>query len=638
MGGKLRITTLVTLALLVGCSAAPEHLQPVQQSRAPSTAPAPNDTAAAFELTILHINDHHSQLDPDTVKLPLDTGGSVREHVAVEAGGFARLAQAIEEIAQTRPHVIKVHAGDAITGDLYYPLSQGAADATAMNQVCFDTFTLGNHEFDDGDAGLRHFLDLLGNGNCSTTVLSANVRFGPTSPLKDAHDTGLVRRSVVLERGDERIGIVGLTIAHKTKQSSRPNPDTLFISELTAAQDEIDHLRAQGVNKIVLQTHIGYGNDLTLARALRGVDVIVGGDSHSLLGPPTLGQYGIDPVGPYPTEVQNAEGDRTCVVQAFQYSKVLGELHVGFDEDGRVTYCRGTPHLLVGSELRRVNNQPLSPEETASALNDLASSGVFRVTDPHPAVVAALQPFREQKQAYGASTVATAAMPLCQRRVPGPIAPPALSALDAACNADSHVIAHGGDVQQLMAEALLHLGARYFDAQISLQNAGGVRVSLPPGPITVEDVYTLLPFDNEVVRLSVTGAELKRALEEALEAILARRATGSYPYAAGLRWQVDYTRPRGSRVNNLQVRNPDGQWVALEPDTIYHVATIGFLADGKDDYTTFATITGERRLDVGLSQTQAFLDYLKSLPGDVPVLTRPKSENFSTQHFIPPAL
>src|SRR5690606_18967449 len=140
----------------------------------------------------------------------------------------------------------------------------------------------------------------------------------------------------------------------------------------------------------------------------------------------------------------------------------------------------------------------------------------------------------------------------------------------------------------------------------------------PAGPITVNDIYTVLPFGNELVRLDVTGAEIKQVLEDALDAIISRRATGSYPYAAGLRWHVDYTRPRGARVSNLEVRSSQGTWGPLKPDALYKVATIGYLADGKDDYTTFASITGERRVDVGLPQAEAFLEYLKSLPQDEP--------------------
>ncbi|MCG3024335.1 hypothetical protein, partial [Escherichia coli] len=81
-------------------------------------------------------------------------------------------------------------------------------------------------------------------------------------------------------------------------------------------------------NKIVLQSHVGFEMDKVLATQLRGVDVIVGGDSHTLLGPSELSRYGITPEASYPTQLRNGDGDPVCIVQAWQYSYVVGELNV----------------------------------------------------------------------------------------------------------------------------------------------------------------------------------------------------------------------------------------------------------------------------------------------------------------------
>ncbi|NEU35921.1 bifunctional metallophosphatase/5'-nucleotidase, partial [bacterium LRH843] len=77
------------------------------------------------------------------------------------AGGFPRVAAKIAEREAALDNVLKLHAGDAITGTLYFTSFEGEADAQLMNQVCFDAFALGNHEFDRGDAGLKSFLDML---------------------------------------------------------------------------------------------------------------------------------------------------------------------------------------------------------------------------------------------------------------------------------------------------------------------------------------------------------------------------------------------------------------------------------------------------------------------------------------------
>ncbi|MET1537576.1 metallophosphoesterase, partial [Burkholderia sola] len=109
-----------------------------------------------LELRILHINDHHSTLESKSKTLQLDAGTGKAEAVAVDAAGFPRVTQAMEELAAQSPNVLKLHAGDALTGTLYFNRAgaDGEADAALMNTVCFDAFTLGNHEFDKGDSGL----------------------------------------------------------------------------------------------------------------------------------------------------------------------------------------------------------------------------------------------------------------------------------------------------------------------------------------------------------------------------------------------------------------------------------------------------------------------------------------------------
>jgi len=233
------------------------------------------------DLTILHINDHHSHLQADG-RMDLTLAG---ERTRVRSGGFPALVTKFKDLAAQNKNVLKLHAGDAITGDLYYTLFKGKADAALMNEICFDAFALGNHEFDDGDAGLAAFLDELKSGDCKTEVLAANVKpeVG-VSALAKTSATDYFTPHHVFERGGMKIGVIGIDIANKTKQSSSPDETTMFADELTTAQAEIDMLTAQGVQHIVLLPHYQYENDLALAKALKGVDVIIGGDSHTLLG------------------------------------------------------------------------------------------------------------------------------------------------------------------------------------------------------------------------------------------------------------------------------------------------------------------------------------------------------------------
>ena len=581
------------------------------------------DERQGLDLTILHINDHHSHLDPFSTTLRLDTGEG-RQGVSVSMGGFARVTTAFRELAASHENVLKLHGGDAITGTLYYTLEQGRADADLMNTVCFDAMAVGNHEFDAGDQGLRDFADYLwSDPGCRTPLLSANLVPRAGSPLGST----TVQPSVVIERDGRRIGIVGLTIAGKTQNASRPDAGTVFLDELASAQREIDALRAQGVRKIIVLSHVGYEQELALAAGLSGVDVIVGGDSHSMLGDEGLREYGLSPVGPYPTEVRNLDGDKVCVVQAWQYSAVVGELRVRFDRDGRVESCSGLPHVLIGDSLVAGGAQ-LDGAARSAALADLAKRPEIRITAPDAAAQAILEPYTERLVEFGREQVAAAQASLCLRRVPGTTRDASRSRLSG-CNEDAHVIAHGGDVQQLVANAFLEQGRRFGGADVSLQNGGGVRVDLPAGPVTVGDIYTVLPFANTLVRLSMSGAEIKAALEDAMESVVGGN-TGSYPYAGAMRWNVDLGQPRGQRISMLEVKLAGGDWQAIDAARTYTVITNDFIADGQDGYTTLGTIDGERRTDTFLAYADSFLQYAKTHP----VLDRPATSEFSTQVFV----
>ncbi len=587
-----------------------------------------------LDLTILHVNDHHSRLDAETTNLRVLTAGGTRESVTFEFGGVARVVQAIDELAAGATNVLKLHAGDAITGDLYYTITDGAADAALMNVVCYDAFVLGNHEFDSGDVGLKTFLDFLRTPACNTPVLSANVRprLG-VSPLTPRTPTDYFRPSTIIVRDREQIGVVGITIAGKTRDSSRPDATTEFLNEVTSAQAAIDQLRAQGVNKIVLLTHQGYGADLAIARQLSGVDVIVGGDSHTLLGSDSLANYGLTPGGAYPTRTTDRDGKLVCVVQAWQYNFAVGELRVRFNAAGDVEGCDGRPHVLIGNALRRSAGgaAPLSDADRAAIVADLAQQPALRVTSPSARATTALAPFAAQRTAFASTVVGNATENLCLRRVPGIKRDSTRSALGDACNQNAFTNAHGGDTQQLVALAFLEQGRTFGGVDIALQNAGGVRIDIPQGDITVGTVFTLLPFRNTLVRLTMTGAEIKQTLEDAITFVLASGGnTGAYPYAANLRWTVDLNMPANSRFSNLEVKNDSGLWGPLNPAAVYRVITNDFLADGQDGWVTLRTITGARRENTFLDYGDSFLRYTQSR-GNVGRLAQ---SEYSTQVFV----
>lgn len=548
-----------------------------------------------FNLSIAHINDHHSHLEASGVSLILDG-----EETDAEMGGFARVASKIKSIRPGAGNLLKVHAGDAVTGTLYYSLFKGEADAEVMNEVCFDTFTLGNHEFDDSDEGLAQFLDWLAEGNCDTAVLSANTTVEPGTPLAD----GYYEPYTIVDYDGEKVGIIGITIANKTKNSSSPLETTQFLDEVTTTQQYVDELEEMGINKIIASTHYQYDNEQALAKAVDGLDLVIGGDSHTLLGN-EFSQYGLGPMGPYPTKVLDGGGNPACVVQAWQYSNVVGQLDLSWDEDGNLVRCTGKPTLLLGDTFTREvgeDDVELTGEDLDAVLAEIAASPVLEVVDEDQATLDIIATYAEEVDELTAQVIADVTAHLCSERIPG-------QDYNVTGNCpEGYGADNGGDAQQIVAEAFL---ARAFEADISIQNGGGVRAEIAEGDFTIADAYTVLPFANTLVNLEMSGQEIVDVLNEAFDYALAEDgSTGAYPYGTGIRWTTNFNT---GDIEDIEI-NPrnEGTWEPIDLGATYVVATNDFIARGQDGYDTFGVAWDEGRyVDTFINYAQGLIDYIE---------------------------
>jgi 5'-nucleotidase len=138
------------------------------------------------------------------------------------------------------------------------------------------------------------------------------------------------------------------------------------------------------------------------------------------------------------------------------------------------------------------------------------------------------------------------------------------------------------------------------DADFGLHNPGGLRTSLPAGEVSYDNVYRVLPFGNTLVRLTLTGRQLREVVEQA----------GVRFYYSNLRIEQDPSAPRGRRVVSMTFA--DGS--PVDEDRAYTLATIDFLADGGDGMTTLASLPREV---VGVSSLDAVVEHLRSLPSPV---------------------
>ncbi|BCS89597.1 bifunctional metallophosphatase/5'-nucleotidase [Pseudodesulfovibrio sediminis] len=542
----------------------------------------------SFDLTLLHVNDTHSYLDTTRDKLKPEGKSTY-----VEMGSWARLTSAVKQVRRERQNVALLHAGDVIQGDLYFMKYGGQPEMEFLNRLQFDAMVLGNHEFDKGPNFLIKLLQYT-----QVSVLSANIDAGQFPALE-----AQFKPYTILNFGTDKVGIIGLTTKETPTISS---PGALrFEDEAATARKYVAMLERQGVNKIVLLTHVGFGRDKELAAKVPGVDVVVGGHSHTLLGDPaTMKALGKTPEDTYPVTVKGANGDPVYVVTAWKWARILGRLDVTFNKKGVITAAEGKPILLLADSFRRKNAEKKKVEvqgvEREALLTFIRSNPMATIVAPDAEAEVFLTPFKKGVQAMRNEVIGVADVALPHIREPG-------------VDEDGQELTQGSLIAPLVCQSMLDaLATTGEPADIALTNGGGVRESVPQGNISVGTAYTLMPFNNTLVVLTMTGAQLTKALEGGVE-----RGDGAFPYVAGARYSANMNLPEGSRVTSVDVMIEDGRWERVRATRAYRVVTNSFLASGGDGYVVLKNL--KSKYDTGFGDAQSFIKYVKKKKNLMPL-------------------
>ncbi|MHB8771112.1 MAG: bifunctional metallophosphatase/5'-nucleotidase [Syntrophales bacterium] len=528
-----------------------------------------------LSLAIAHVNDTHSHLEPSDNEWETFVIDGV--NTSVKVGGVTRLKTALDELRSSRANVLFLHAGDAVQGTLYFNVFQGDADFDFLNELGVEAMTFGNHEFDKGAAFAGRFV-----AKAAFPILSANIDVSQEPAL-----AGKVAPYLIKTYGSERVGIIGVT-TQDTAVTSSPGDTVKFNDVTTSVADAVRALEAQGINKIVVLSHIGYDEDVKLAGAVAGIDVVVGGHSHTLLGDPAqFAALGITPSeerlkGPYPTAVTSPGEGTALVVQGWRWTEALASLDVEFDAAGRIVSYGGRTQLLPQNVFKQ-NGVQLQPG-SAAYLNVVAkinATAIARLYDEDPATADRLRPYAEKLAEYRSTVVATATENLTrgQNSGPGP----------------------------LFSDAMIWK----TKAQIALEQRGGVKTDLAAGSITVGNVMGVLPYGGTVVFMDLTGQQLKDALEDGCDFQISQ-GWDWFPHVAGMTYAVVNSRavPKGQRIRSLRVRSGDGSFAEMDMAATYRLATNDFLAKGGDGFTALKNIP---RTDTGLIDADVFADYLRFL-------------------------
>ena len=589
-----------------------------------------------FPLQVLHASNHESAFqDPNTLETKLLNYGAV-------LGGLKLLAER-EKIPS-----LYVAAGDQTLPGPFYQASaqvdslglQGLADIRFFNATGLTATSIGDHEFNgsidgriDGFARRLRFAKypfLAVNLDFSKVRLSEGVpaiEIGEDAASVEANQ-GKVAKSAWVEVNGERVGLIGRAPSDLFDITLDPeanlpgldfvggrHPETNRPLEPAIPQilEQVDLLKAQGVNKIILLDHpLDFSGNPVPAGELRDVDIIVFAGNTDFMakaepdGPFNLLRADDKPAVDYPDLRADAEGNPVCVVNSGQNYRYVGNLIVTFDAQG----------LITGIDDR--SGPIASTAEAVAALSEELSA-----------------PDLQAPQELRSIFEALARTPLIQDLLT------IVGATSSPLNgAEDEVRSRETNLGRLVADSYLWWARRYVrqegkadSVDLALKNSGGIRNSILGPNIRKFSIESALAFDNALEIIELTGNELLAAVENSVSHFPDR--SGSFPQIAGLDFEFDPRRPGvadelsldiPSRVISLSVRRENGALLPLIENfrvvgnlsQRFVLAANEFLSSGGDGYRAFgaAKSNPERlNLQTQVGERQVLIDYIRNALG-----------------------
>ncbi|PSV45932.1 MULTISPECIES: bifunctional UDP-sugar hydrolase/5'-nucleotidase [unclassified Photobacterium] len=545
-----------------------------------------------FTLTVAHINDTHSNFDPVKSSFKADD-----TKVYNEFGGYPRLQTMAKEYKaeakKENQSLLFLHGGDAWQGSAYFKLNHGAMNADMLSKMGLDAMALGNHEFDLNNKKLNAFI-----GSVNFPVLAANVDASQDADLKDqtnlrpyqifafdGNNKTVVKDINHLPKDKNLVAVFGIALDNMANIA--PNTgDVKFYDMVKTAQATVDMLKSKGIDNIIALTHIGNAVDLDVASKVNGIDLIVGGHSHTLLG--DFADLGLNNNGIYAQMVKNPNGTtETCVVQAGEYAQAIGRVNVSFDANGDVVKCAGHNTLLSNDEFYhhadRKQSDMFTPVQTAIVEKFIDNHEKITITDEDVLLRQRIDTKYKPAvdKAYG-KTIAQVPVEIKHERRPG----------------DRGTDKHGSDVAPIIAEGQYYWAnepqvqkVTGMKVDFALIGAGGIRTNIEAGEYREGNVsLELLPFSNFMSVVPLKGAVIKQLLQQTVSATLPEGAhAGKFPYGGHIRYSFTETAAnKAGKLNNVEVmtgteKNPI--WTPIQDNKTYNVAVNNYNATGNDGWT-----------------------------------------------------
>ena len=510
----------------------------------------------------------------------------------------------------------------------------GAVDIAIHNLIGVEASTIGNHEFDLGSRVFRDSFmpaSVTGWVGAQFPYLSANLDFSAdadlnprftnttaTAGLEEASaQKGKIVPSAVVTKKGEKIGLVGATTQIIEKISSTGgvevkgfNGDGSEIDNMallaSQLQPVIDDLISQGVNKVILMSHLQQiSNEQALAPLLRGVDIILAAGSNTRLGDSNdqaaaFAGHDANFANTYPIVTQGADGGTTLIVNTDNEYTYLGRLVVDFDAQGRIIPASVDPlvsgaYAATAANVAKAWNVSEANLATTAFADGTKAENVQDLTDAVQAVISS-----KDGQLWGFSNVYLEGERAFVRSEETNLGNLSADAnLFYAKSIDPTVVIslkNGGGIRSQIGSVDVVSGAK----EATLANPSAAK---PEGAVSTLDIENSLRFNNTLSLVTVSASKLKELLEHGI-ALYPNQ--GRFPQVSGLAFSFDLTKPAGSRILNLAVQDSQGNDLDVvvragamvgDPTRTFRMVTLNFLAGGGDSYP-FAKDASEQRVDL----------------------------------------
>jgi 5'-nucleotidase / UDP-sugar diphosphatase len=562
---------------------------------------APNLVGQDIRVTVLHTSDIHSRLFPYRFvpgRIDQDYGLALGEG---PYGGIARIGAIIKEQRQKAARSIWLDSGDCFQGAPVFNVYRGEVEFRALSMLGLDAAVIGNHEF---DLGANNLYEQAVNW-ARFPVLAANYYFeDPTEPTKPKLRE-IIQPYQLFDLDGVRVAVIGManisTVTSLTEGGNSLGARPL--AEAEVVQNYVRLLRPVS-DLVVLVSHLGLEEDEGLSASevsdsneglpLDGVDLILGGHLHIVLNPPKLAQV-------------DRHGNPTVIAHSGAFAKYVGRL----DLVVRVGENNADPARR--SRITAFKYEPLPVSCGARTPNGQCSNPVDAET------VAMLQPYQFELQQLLD-----------------------LDGVFSYVNAGEKIVrndASGGDSQLGNMVARSMQVRPGVDADFAMTNSLGIRSDFEQGPLTLEDMYNVFPFENSITIMFLSGSEILETLNFVARKS-SERGCKSQVQVSGLWFTMvcgENARAEDVYIGE-QCRDLDGsidpaRCREVIPEGLYRVAVNDYIAAGGSGFTVLKRNTSKQ--NTGISLRAGLMDYIRSLP-ICPVterdmsdpMTRPVVENY----------